>query len=158
MNLILINFSKDESLLFIGNLKFDDFLKAWGDVGIKIKEFYGYNREKYFYLESVEECYTLEDLKNFIRLNKVDTINNIEFESQSCNIEVNDLHDYTIRQHSAQNSLLLNVLSSTTGFDLKLIDHPEQLMNKYLLVRGQHIIKEFSSFDEYLNSELDEEE
>jgi hypothetical protein len=158
MNLILVNLSEGSSFLFVSNLKFDHFINVWGsDVPIEITGFYGYNQEKYFYQDSVTGCKNLAELKNFIELNKVKIVNNIQFESKLYQVEINDMYNYTIRKHETDISFLSTVLYKATGFNLTFVDYPEKLMNKYLLVNKQEIIKEFSSFDEYLNSEFDEE-
>jgi hypothetical protein len=156
MNLILINFSDEESLLFISNLQLERFVAAWGDGPIRLVDFYGYNREKYFYNDSVRKCDSLVDLKKFIDENNISVINNIVFDSNSYNIEISDLYDYTIKKTGKDSSFLPYILKKCIGFDVSLVPQQDYL-NKYLLVDRQRIIKVFSTFDEYLNSDVDEE-
>jgi len=155
MKLLFYNFKERNKVISLTNIELSDFFNFIGlEMPIKISSFYGYNSSKYFYESDLSEELNLKILLSFILDNRINIINNIQFDINNISVKITDCHQFDIEGEQISTDYLKKVVYHFMNFSIDHSKNFTQFENKYTLIDKGKVVKAFNTFDEYLESEF----
>lgn len=155
MNLLLFDITNQEKKFYFNNLGLQQFLEIFSQMQyIVLNELFAHSSLMEYDASDFSKKITVAELQTFKSQNSSVHIDKINFSIDCTDFNVSDEYEYIITSIEPHFTIQLRQLYELIEINDDIVNEAKRNAGKYILVEKKNIIKVFSSFDDYLESDF----